>query len=118
MRYMVMHYETEASEAGEKPTPEQVQAIGEFMQETASSGVLLGGEGVFPSSHGTRLEFAEGDVRVIDGPFAEARELIAGFAILDVDTLAEAVEIARKFGLVVGTGRVDIRRVVEFSDLP
>ena len=117
MRYMVMHYETEATEAGEMPTPEQQQAIGEFMQETASSGVLLAGEGVFPSSHGARLEFAAGDVRVIDGPFAEARELIAGFAILDVDTLAEAVEIARQFGLIIGTGRVDVRRVVEFSDL-
>ena len=117
MRYMVMHYETEATEAGELPTPEQQRAIGEFMDETASSGVLLAGEGLFPSSHGARLEFADGNERVIDGPFAEARELIAGFAILDVDTLAEAVEIARKFGRIIGTGRVDIRRVVEFSDL-
>jgi hypothetical protein len=117
MRYLVMHYETEATEAGELPTPEQQQAIGAFMEETASSGILLAGEGVFPSSHGVRLEIADGDVRVIDGPFAEARELIAGFAIIDVDELADAVEIGRRFGLIVGTGRVDIRRVVEFSDL-
>jgi hypothetical protein len=117
MRYMVMHYETEATEAGELPTPEKQQEIGAFMQEVASSGVLLAGEGVFPSSQGARVEFSGADVRVIDGPFAEARELIAGFAILDVDTLEQAVEIARKFGQIVGTGRVDIRRVVEFADL-
>ncbi|MDX6253883.1 MAG: hypothetical protein QOJ11_217 [Frankiales bacterium] len=117
MRYMVMHYETEATENGAMPTPEQQQAIGTFMQEVASTGVLLGGEGVFPSSHGARVEFTGDDVRVIDGPFAEARELIAGFALLDVQTLAEAIEIARKFGQIVGTGRVDVRRVVEASDL-
>ena len=56
-------------------------------------------------------------MRVIDGPFAEAKELIAGFAILEVDSLAEAVEHARKFALLVGTERVDVRRVVEFEDL-
>ena len=117
MRYMVMHYETEATEAGAMPTREEQQAIGAYMQEVASTGVLLGGEGVFPSSHGARVEFSGEEVRVIDGPFAEARELIAGFAILDVQTLAEAVEIARRFGQIVGTGRVDVRRVVEVSDL-
>jgi hypothetical protein len=54
---------------------------------------------------------------VIDGPFAEAKELIAGFAILDVGSLAEAIEHARKFALMVGTHRVDVRRVLEYSDL-
>ena len=54
---------------------------------------------------------------MIDGPFAEAKELIAGFAILEVDSLAEAVEHARKFALLVGTHRVDVRKVVEFEDL-
>jgi hypothetical protein len=87
------------------------------MQEAALAGVLLSGEGVAPSSAGARLEFDGDDVRVIDGPFAEAKELIAGFAILEVDSLAEAVEHARKFGLLVGTGRIDVRRVLEYSDL-
>jgi hypothetical protein len=118
MRYMLMHYETQEMEDGVLPSPEEQAAVGKYMQEAAMSGVLLTGEGVAPSSAGARVEVDNGTVRVIDGPFAEARELIAGFAILDVDTLAEAVEIARKFGLIVGTGRVDIRRVVEFADLP
>jgi hypothetical protein len=114
---MLMHYETEAMEKGIKPTPEKQAEIGAFMQDPAMAGVLLGGEGVHPSSSGARLEINDGDVRVIDGPFAEAKELIGGFAILEVDSLAEAIEHARKFALIIGVERIDIRRVVEFSDL-
>ena len=117
MRYMVMHYQTQDMEDGILPSPEQQAAIGEYMQEAARSGVLLSGEGVGPSSAGARIEVESGNVRVIDGPFAEAKELIAGFAILEVDSLAEAVEHARKFALMVGTHRVDIRKVMEFEDL-
>ena len=117
MRYMVMHYETQDMEDGALPSPEQQAAIGKYMQEAAMSGVLLTGEGVAPSSAGARVEVDKGTVRVIDGPFAEAKELIAGFAILEVDSLAEAVEHARKFALLVGAERVDVRRVMEFEDL-
>ena len=117
MRYMVMHYQTQQMEDGIPPTPEQQAAIGEYMQEAALSGVLLGGEGVASSAHGARIEVSDGAVRVIDGPFAEAKELIGGFAILDVSSLDEAVEHARRFALIVGTERVDIRRVIELEDL-
>ena len=117
MRYMVMHYQTQDMEDGVPPSPEQQAAIGQYMQEAAMSGVLLSGEGVASSSAGARVEVNDGRVRVIDGPFAEAKELIAGFAILEVDSLAEAVEHARKFALLVGTERVDVRRVIEFEDL-
>jgi len=117
VRYMVMHYETQDMEDGALPSPEQQAAIGKYMQEAAMSGVLLTGEGVAPSSAGARVEVDKGTVRVIDGPFAEAKELIAGFAILEVDSLAEAVEHARKFALLVGAERVDVRRVMEFEDL-
>ncbi|UUZ61648.1 YciI family protein [Nocardioides sp. B-3] len=114
---MVMHYQTRDMEDGVPPSPETQAAIGQYMQESAMSGVLLTGEGVHSSKQGARVEVADGNVRVIDGPFAEAKELIAGFAILEVDSLAEAVEHARKFALVVGSERVDVRRVVEFDDL-
>lgn len=117
MRYMVMHYQTQAMEDGVPPTPDMQAAIGQYMQEAATAGVLLTGEGVAPSSAGARVEIADGHVRVIDGPYAEAKELIAGFAILEVDSLAEAVEHARRFALLVGAERVDVRRVIEFSDL-
>ena len=117
MRYMVMHYQTQEMEDGVPPSPELQAAIGEYMQEAAMSGVLLAGEGVASSAAGARVEVQEGSVRVIDGPFAEAKELIAGFAILEVDSLAEAVEHARRFALLVGSGRVDVRRVIELEDL-
>ena len=117
MRYMVMHYQTQEMEDGVRPSPELQAAIGEYMQEAAMSGVLLAGEGVAPSSAGARVEVDRGAVRVIDGPFAEAKELIAGFAILDVASLAEAVEHARRFALLVGAERVDVRRVMEYEDL-
>src|ERR1700694_4583192 len=116
MRYMVMHYQTQAMEDGVRPSPELQGAIGQYMQEAAMSGVLLSGEGVAPSSEGPRVEIADGNVRVIDGPFAEAKELIAGFAILDVRSLAEAVEHHRKVALMVRTGRVGGPRVLEVSD--
>lgn len=114
MRYMVMHYQTQAHEDGAPPSPEDVARIGEHMQELAMSGVLLAGEGVTSSRDGARLEVDGDDVRVIDGPFAEAKELIGGFAILEVDSLAEAVEHARKFALLIGVERVDVRKVSEF----
>ena len=117
MRYMVMHYETQDMEDGVPPSAEEQAAVGQYMQEAAMSGVLLTGEGVAPSSAGARVEVTNGAVRVIDGPFAEAKELIAGFAILEVDSLAEAVEHARRFALLVGSERVDVRRVMEFEDL-
>jgi hypothetical protein len=117
VRYMVMHYQTQEMEDGIPPSPEQQAAIGEYMKEAAMSGVLLSGEGVASSSKGARVEVHDGNVRVIDGPFAEAKELIAGFAILEVDSLAEAVEHARKFALLVGSERVDVRKVIEFEDL-
>src|SRR3954452_5166769 len=117
MRYMVMHYQTQEMEDGVLPSLEQQAAIGDYMQEAAMSGVLLAGEGVASSSQGARVEVQDGAVRVIDGPFAEAKELIAGFAILEVDSLAEAVEHARRFALLVGSERVDVRRVIELEDL-
>jgi hypothetical protein len=106
---MVMHYETQAMEDGVRPSPEVQAAIGQYMQEAAVSGVLLSGEGVAPSSEGARVEIA-------DRPPDEAKELIAGFAILDVRSLEEAVEHARTFALLVGSARVDVRRVLEEAD--
>ena len=117
MRYMVMHYQTQAMEDGIPPTAEEQVAIGDYMREAAMSGVLLSGEGVASSAKGARIEVQDGATRVIDGPFAEAKELIAGFAILDVGSLDEAIEHARRFALLVGSHRVDVRKVIEVEDL-
>ena len=96
MRYMVMHYQTQEMEDGARPSPELQAAIGQYMQEAAMSGVLLAGEGVAPSSAGARVEVNDGAVRVIDGPFAEAKEMVGGFFLIDVPTREEAVAIARE----------------------
>src|SRR4051794_41905396 len=80
---MVMHYETQDMEDGVPPSPQLQAAIGAYMQEASMSGVLLAGEGVASSKQGARVEVESGAVRVIDGPFAEAKELIGGVAVLD-----------------------------------
>jgi hypothetical protein len=116
MRYMMMHYSTEAMEAGDPPSPETLAELGAFMEECVQAGVLLAGEGVRPSSTGARLSFEDGTVRVLDGPFAEAKEVIAGFAILDLKSRDEAIEYGKRFAKIIGTPRIDIRLVAEFSD--
>jgi hypothetical protein len=114
MRFMVMHYETDAMEAGEPPTPETQAAVGQYIGEMAQSGVLLAGEGVGPSSLGARLTVdGDGHVSVTDGPFAEAKELIGGFAILEVSSKEEAIEHAKRFAKIVGVTKIDVRRVID-----
>ncbi|MFC6422244.1 YciI family protein [Ornithinimicrobium tianjinense] len=115
---MLMQYQTQENEDGVVTSAEQQAAIGEYLREGSLAGVFLTGEGVHSSRRGARIEVGdEGSVRVIDGPFAKAKELIAGFAILEVDSLEEAVEHARRFALLVGTHRVDVRKVGEYADL-
>ena len=114
MKFMLMHYSNEDNEAGVPPTPEFMAAMGEFMGESARSGVLLAAEGVGPSSQGARLSVDGGKVKVTDGPFAEAKELIAGFAILDVKSKEEAIEHAKRFAQVSGATQIDVRRVAEY----
>jgi hypothetical protein len=114
MRFMVMHYEDEAMEAGEPPTPETIAAVGEFVTELSNAGVLLSGEGVGPSSQGARLTVdGGGQISVTDGPFAEAKELIAGFAILEVSSKEEAIEYSKRFLKIVGATKADVRLVFE-----
>jgi hypothetical protein len=80
--------------------------------------VLLAAEGVHPSSRGARLSFSGGRRTVTDGPFAEAKELIAGFAVVQVDSKEEAIEWATRFADVIGDVEIEVRQVIEISDLP
>jgi hypothetical protein len=115
---MIMHRSNEANEAGIPPSKELVEQMGRLMEETAKSGVLLAGEGVHASSKGARLSFAGGKRTITDGPFAEAKELIAGFVILDVPSKAEAIEWATRFAAIMGDVEIEIRQVVEMEDFP
>src|SRR5215213_7274078 len=104
-----MHKSNEENEAGVPPSPE-------LMEESAREGVLLAAEGVHPSSRGARLSFSGGKRTVTDGPFAEAKELIAGFAVLQVDSKEEAIEWATRFADVIGDVEIEVRQVIEISD--
>ena len=118
MRFMVMHKSNEQNEAGVPPSTELIEKMGQLMEETAKAGVLLAAEGVHASSKGARIRFSGGKRTVIDGPFAEAKELIAGFAIIEVNSKEEAIEWATRFANVIGDVEIEIRQVVEASDFP
>ena len=118
MRFLIMHKSNEENEAGVPPSKEIVEGMGRLMEESAQAGVLLAAEGVHPSSRGARIEFSGGKRTVTDGPFAEAKELIAGFAIVQVESKEEAIEWATRFADVLGDVEIEVRQVIELSDFP
>jgi hypothetical protein len=120
MRFMVLMKANEDSEAGVMPSTEVLGAMGKFNEELVKAGVMLGGEGLHPSSKGARLKFADGKATVTDGPFAEAKELIAGFWIIQVKSKEEAIEWMKRMpapGPGEGEGaEVEIRQIFETDD--
>jgi hypothetical protein len=117
MQFLIMHRTNAHWESGAIPSMELIQHVGKMIGELAQTGKLLAGEGLRPSSQGVRLRFSGGTRTIQDGPFTESKELIAGFGILNVKSLDEAVEWATKFGDVIGDHEVDIRPVTEAWDL-
>jgi hypothetical protein len=118
MRVMAIVKATEDSEAGKMPSEEMLAAMGEFNEEMVKAGVLLAGEGLQPTSRGARVTFGgDGERTVIDGPFAETKELIAGYWLMQVDSLQEAVEwIKRCPNPHDEPGAIEIRQVFEADD--
>lgn len=96
MRVMVMIKATKNSEAGAKPTKELFEAMGKFNQALMEAGVMLGGDGLRPSREGKRVRFAGDERIVMDGPFTESKELIAGYWVWQVKSIEEALEWVRK----------------------
>ena len=96
MRVMVMVKASTGSEAGEMPGPQLLEAMGRFNQELVRAGVMLAGEGLHPSSRGVRVRYSGSRRTVVDGPFAETKELVAGFWLWQVRSLEEAIEWARR----------------------
>jgi hypothetical protein len=117
MRVMVMVKATEDSEAGAMPTTELLEAMGKYNDQLARAGIMLSGEGLRPSSKGKRLAFDGPKRTVIDGPFAETRELVAGFWLWEVKDMAEAVEWAKRCpNPMPGPSELEIREVFEAAD--
>ncbi|KAF1699207.1 dehydrogenase [Pseudoxanthomonas jiangsuensis] len=96
MRVMVMVKASTGSEAGEMPGPQLLEAMGRFNEELVRAGVMLAGEGLHPSSRGVRVRYSGSRRTVVDGPFAETKELVAGFWLWQVRSLEEAIEWARR----------------------
>ena len=97
MRYMVMVKANSDYEAGVPPSPALMEAIGKLAEKEMKKGRMVEMGGLMPSSHGALVRARKGRVRVIDGPFAEAKELVGGYAIFDVKTRAEILEMASEF---------------------
>lgn len=115
MRCVVIVKATEDTEAGVLPGTERLAAMGQFNEELVKAGVMLAGEGLHPSSRGARVRFDGAQRTVIDGPFAETKELIAGFWLWQVKSIAEAVEWLKRAPFDAGT-EVEIRPVFEAED--
>lgn len=120
MRVMVFVKATEDSEAGMKPSPELSQMfvdMGKFNEELINAGVLVGGDGLKPSSHGKRVAFDGPSRSVIDGPFAETRELVAGYWLWEVKDMDEAVAwVKRCPNPMFGPSEIEIRPLFEAAD--
>jgi hypothetical protein len=117
MRVVVFVKATEDSERGVLPSTELLEAMGNYNEELVNAGVMLGGDGLKPSSQGKRIAFDGPGRRVIDGPFAETRELVAGFWLWQVRDMAEALEwVKRCPNPMPGPSEIEIRPVYEMAD--
>jgi hypothetical protein len=117
MRFMVIVKASKDSEAGVMPSEQLLTEMGQFNEELANAGVLLAGEGLHPSSKGARVRFSGAKRTVIDGPFAETKELIAGFWLWQVESKEEAIEwVKRCPNPMPGESEIEIRQVFEAED--
>ncbi|WP_309646443.1 YciI family protein [Phenylobacterium sp.] len=117
MRVVVLVKATADSEAGIMPSTEMLQAMGKYNEQLVDAGVMLAGDGLKPSSQGKRVAFDGPGRTVIDGPFAETRELVAGFWIWEVKDMDEAVEWVRRCpNPMLGPSEIEIRPVFEAAD--
>jgi hypothetical protein len=117
MRVIVMVKATKDSEAGVMPSTEEFAAMGKFNEELVKAGIMLAGEGLHPSSRGARVRFSGPKRTVVDGPFAETKELVAGFWIWQVKSMEEAIEwVKRCPNPMPGESEIEIRQIFENED--
>ena len=117
MRFMVMAKATKYSEAGVMPSQEAMDEWGKYNEELVKNGILLAAEGLQPSSKGVRVRFSGTKWTVVDGPFTETKELVAGFSILQVKSKEEAIEwVKRSPKPMAEEAEVEIRQVMEWED--
>src|SRR6186713_1980763 len=118
MRFMMIVKASKDSEAGVMPSEELLSAMGKYNEELIKAGVMLDGAGLQPSSKGARIKFSGGKRTIIDGPFAETKELIAGYWIIQVKSREEAMEWAKRVPAPMpgAEGEIEIRQFFEMED--
>jgi hypothetical protein len=114
MRYM-MFIKIDPAAYGEQPDPEDAATMGRYNEELAKAGVLLALDGLQPVSEGARIEFGAGGATVVDGPFAEAKEVVGGYWIIDVKSPDEALEWAKRVPAGEGDA-IELRRIFDLAD--
>jgi hypothetical protein len=121
MRFMIMVKGDKHSEAGALPEEKLIAAMANYHEELAKAGVLLDASGLQPTSKGWRIKYSGGKRTVIDGPFAESKELIAGYTLIQVKSREEGLEWAKRFPSPFGEdadGEIEIRQLFELDDFP
>jgi len=117
MRFIVMVKATKDSEAGVMPSTELLAAMGKYNEELVKAGIMLAGEGLHPSSKGARVKFSGTNRTVVDGPFAESKELVAGFWLWQVKSKEEAIEwVKRCPNPMPGESEIEIRQIFSADD--
>jgi hypothetical protein len=115
MRFMLLVKADKNSEAGVLPSEKELADMGKYNDELVKAGVMLAGEGLQPSSKGARVKFSGGKRTVVDGPFAESKELVAGFWLIEVKSKEEAIEWVKRVPFA-GEAEIEIRQVFEAED--
>ena len=113
MRFMIIRKADAETEAGAVPGEELIAAMARYNQELADAGVLVGGDGLQPSAKGARIRFTDGKPTITDGPFTEAKELIAGFALVQLPSKDAAIDLAEQFLRIAGQGSAEVREAFE-----
>jgi len=118
MRFILMGMATKELEAAPPPPPEAFAAMQEYNEKLAKAGILLAAEGLSPTSKGARVKFSGDERIVVDGPFIESKELVAGFTIIRADSLEEAIEVVKRTPNVFPNGQaeVEIRKLMDVED--
>ncbi|HEX4590799.1 MAG TPA: YciI family protein [Gemmataceae bacterium] len=116
MRYMLTFKADEEPKPGLSACKQYLPEMAKLMGELTEADVIVSTEALLPSSTGARLTYSRGTIAVTDGPFAEAKEIVAGFCVVNVKSKAEAVELGRKFLTIAGEGRCEILEVFEHSE--
>ena len=118
MRFILMGVATQASEASPPPTPEAFAAMQEYNEDLAKRGILLAAEGLAPTSKGARVTFNDEERIVTDGPFAEAKEVVAGFSIIKANSLEDAIDLVKRTPNIFPNGKavVEIRKLMDVED--